>query len=225
MPVTNPGGAGIIRNQWWLPQPKPLPVPSPQDRIALSPAITGPGGRAGAYTPGTIFTNQEGTTAISPQSSSVTGLQTVLNTLGGQGLLPTSGGSVAREPRVAYPTAQINAAQDLAFARAKDRAGQNARAALTALYGEMAGRGIARSGIEGEQAANVIQGSESSLADLLSRQASESAAQQVKGLETQYGGDITQRGQDINAALEAERLRTGQAQSLAGLLSSLRGLY
>src|SRR3990167_7770732 len=57
-------------------------------------------------------------------------------------------------PQVSMP--DTSAARNAIFARAKDQAGQTARAALTGLQGEMAGRGLLGSGIEGSEMANII---------------------------------------------------------------------
>ncbi len=120
------------------------------------------------------------------------------------GILAATGGGGSSTPTVAYPTEQVHSAQDLAFARAKDRVAQNARASVNALRSEMAGRGIASapgapSGIQENAEAGVLAGGGSDLANTITQQAQDEAAQAANAYQQQYAGGITQRGQDISA--------------------------
>jgi hypothetical protein len=131
-------------------------------------------------------------------------------------LLASTSKGTASAPNVAFPTDQIHSAQDLAFARAKDRVGQNARASVDALRSEMTGRGIgsapgAPSGIEANAEAGVIGAGGGQLADTITQQASDEAAQGVQNAQNQYAGNITQRGQTLNAL-------TTQQASILGLI-------
>ena len=146
-------------------------------------------------------------------ASSITG---TLSGPGGTGTSTTNGS-------VPYPQQQIQSAQDIAFARAKDRVAENARASMSALAGEMAGRGIAStpgnaSGIQENAEASVLNAGGGELADVISQQASDEAAQAAAGYNTAYQGGITQRGQDITQAGNVLAAKTGLANSVLGLI-------
>jgi hypothetical protein len=134
-----------------------------------------------------------------------------------------TGGTGGTGSSVVYPAQAIRSAQDIAFARAKDRVAANARASMTALASEMAARGIAStpgnpSGIQENAAAGVLGAGSGELADVISQQASDEANQQVAGYNTAYQGGIVQRGQDVTARGQDIAARTGMAQSVLGLI-------
>lgn len=124
-------------------------------------------------------------------------------------------------PRVNAP--DNAAAQAAVFARAKDQAGATARAALTGLQGEMAGRGLLGSGIEAAGTGEVIGRAGQGVNEVTREQAIQQAINQAQMTQLGYQGDITQRGQDIQSQL-ADRAR--QQQMIQGLLSVFSpGLY
>jgi hypothetical protein len=134
-----------------------------------------------------------------------------------------AGGAGSPGSTVQFPTAAIRSAQDLAYARAKDRVAQNARASVNALASEMAARGVAStpgnpSGIQENATAGVLAAGGGQLADVIAQQAADEAAQQAKNYETAYAGGITQRGQDVSARGQDLAARTGMAQSILGLI-------
>jgi hypothetical protein len=113
-----------------------------------------------------------------------------------------------------------SAAQAAIFARAKDTAGQNSRAAITALRGQMAERGLLGSGIEGGETARIVGQAAGGVGDVNREQAIQESNRQNQFAQMGYQGDITQRGQDLTLeeqrrALEAQR----QARAQQGLLS------
>ena len=124
-------------------------------------------------------------------------------------------------PQVSMP--DTSAARNAIFARAKDQAGQTARAALTGLQGEMAGRGLLGSGIEGSEMANIIGQAAGGVNEVTREQAIQDALAAARAGEVGYQGSITQRGQDLTArgqnlsARDADAAR--RAQSIQGLLS------
>ena len=120
-------------------------------------------------------------------------------------------------PRVAPP--DVSAARSAAFARAKDQSGQTARAAIDALRGEMAGRGVLGSGIEGGRTAEIVGQAAGGLGEVSREQAIQDAIAAAQYGAMQYGGDITQRGQDLAAQQQRAQLeQQRQAQMLQGLL-------
>lgn len=96
----------------------------------------------------------------------------------------------------------IHAAQDSAFARAKDRVGLTARASLNALRDAFSSRGLGStpgyaSGPQSVAEGNVIGAGQGKLADVINQQAQEEADQAQSGYDTAYQGQITQRAQDL----------------------------
>lgn len=100
---------------------------------------------------------------------------------------------------ISHPGAGGNEdARTAAFSRAKDQAGKIARASLTAIAEQMAGRGISGSGIEGLMEAGAIGGAGSSLIDVTRDQAISDAERAAKVNDLIYQGGIQQRGQDLS---------------------------
>lgn len=102
------------------------------------------------------------------------------------------------------PTAHITApdttaAENAAFARAKDQVGLTTRGALSGLAGAMAGRGIVGSGVEGRGQRGTVNQGQQQLGDVSRQQAITHADLAQKNAESEYSGAITQRGQDISA--------------------------
>ena len=124
----------------------------------------------------------------------------------------------ANVPRIGAP--DNTAANAAVFARAKDTAGQNSRAALTALRGTMAERGMLGSGIEGGETARIVGQAAGGVGDVNREQAIQQSGQANQNMQLGYTGDINQRGQDM--ALEEQRrnlLAQQQARAQLGLLS------
>lgn len=88
-------------------------------------------------------------------------------------------------------------ARTAAFSRAKDQAGQIARASLTAIAEEMAGRGISGSGIEALREAGTMDQAAGGLVEVTRDQALADAARQASIDDQSYQGQITQRAQDL----------------------------
>jgi hypothetical protein len=100
--------------------------------------------------------------------------------------------------RVAAP--DLTAAQNAAFARAKDREGQMATGALTGLRSALGGRGLLGSGAEFRGTANVANKALGNLGEVNREQAIQGANAATRAAEMGYQGDIQQRGQDIQWA-------------------------
>ena len=108
----------------------------------------------------------------------------------------TSGGGL---PRIEYDTAGEQQANAAAFARAKEMSGQNAQAAIQALKGAMEGRGLTGSTVEGQAMGGVIGGAGQGISNVIREQAIQDAQANARKTQTKYQGDITQRGQDLEA--------------------------
>jgi hypothetical protein len=123
----------------------------------------------------------------------------------------TNGGPSS--PTVAAPSVQGSEtdARAAAFARAKDQAGKIARASLSSITEQMAGRGIAGSGIEALKSAGAINGAEAPLQDLTRSQMISDNNRAADVSDMGYQGAIAQRGQDLS--------------SRASYMSMLRSLY
>lgn len=148
-----------------------------------------------------------------------------LNLLGsssgsGAGAGGAGGGAGASAPHVSLPdTGQARAA---AFGRAKDLAGQNAQAAIRSLREQMAGRGLLGSGLETAGTGEIIGRTAQGLTDVGRDQALKDVDASTELAKMGYQGDITQRGQDLEAQMARERLAQAyQQNAMEGLLSVL----
>lgn len=150
------------------------------------------------------------------QSSS--GLNLLGSSSGAGGSGAGAGAGVGALPPVEFP--DTSAARAAAFARGKDTAGQLGRASIDALRGEMAGRGLLGSGIEGSQTRKLIEAAGRGPAEINREQAIQDADAAEKRAALEYQGRIQQRAQDIDVA-QANAAR--QYQSLQGLLEVLGG--
>lgn len=119
-------------------------------------------------------------------------------------------------PTVSYGGPELTAAQDAAFARAKDRAGALARGAATSVHENAAARNTLGSGFEGEDVAKAaIAPSMDVLGNLNARQLAEAYNAATHGADQAYAGAITQRGQDLQS----------RSASMAALRSVLNGFF
>lgn len=109
-----------------------------------------------------------------------------------------SQGSAKPSATVTHPGVGNNEdARTAAFSRAKDAAGQIARASLTAIAEEMAGRGISGSGIEALRDASALDKTAGGLVEVVRDQAISDAARAGQVNDQVYQGGISQRGQDL----------------------------
>lgn len=91
-----------------------------------------------------------------------------------------------------------SAADRAIFARAKDQAGQTATGAMAGLRSQLAGRGMLGSGAEFRGIGNVANEGQRQLGDVTRQQAITDVGLTQDTAKTNYGGDITQRGQTIS---------------------------
>jgi hypothetical protein len=151
------------------------------------------------------------------QSINELGRVTELDLLGGSFGSRTGGGAgggVGSLPPIAFP--DTTAATDAAFARAKDRTGQNVRASLTGLSENLASRGLMGGRLEGGARGEVIGRAGSGLNEVIREQAIQDALGAQRRASEEFQGRITQRGQDIQVAQSANEQRN---RALQGLLS------
>ena len=118
-------------------------------------------------------------------------------------------------PRVEYGGIGANeeAARGAAFARAKEQAGQTARASLSALEDVSAERGLMGSTLEASEQGRVAGGARADIQDFTREQLMQDLDRSREVANMTYQGGITQRGQDLS-----------RQQALLGLLAG-RGLY
>jgi hypothetical protein len=192
------------------------------------------GTAAGTYTANAAsasgLLNPSGSTTPSTSTpASITGLDTggTGGTSTGTGTTSdsTSGGSGAAIPQVQMPDMQ--AANQQAFARAKDTAGNLSRASLDALNGELGSQGMLGSGAQAEGAAQIIAKNANTLGDEANTEASTNAGLANTDALANQSAAVTGRGQDIQqqeaAATLAQQKTLAQQNLLQQILGSLAG--
>lgn len=111
------------------------------------------------------------------------------------------------------PDTDSSAAEAQAFAREKDRLGQVGRGALDSLNESLAGQNLTGSSTAANRIGDLTQGTEESLGNVVRDQAQASLDRARQVADRNYGGNITQRSQDMNYAIQ----RANQLQSLFAL--------
>jgi len=107
----------------------------------------------------------------------------------------SQGGATAGHSHLA--PVDTTAAETASFNKAKDQVGQEATGALTGLRSALGGRNLLGSGQESRATASLATGAESQLGDVTRQQAVTRADEAQKNAETNFQGDISQRGQDF----------------------------
>ena len=161
-------------------------------------------------------------TGTSGSSVGGSGTAGVSGVVGGGGAGGSGGSSV---PQVQMPDMQ--AANQQAFARAKDTAGNLSRASLDALNGEMGAQGMLGSGGQAEGAANILAKATNTMGAEANTEASTNAGLANTDVLANQSAAVTGRGQDIQqqeaAATLAQAKSAQQQQLLLGILSGLQG--
>lgn len=117
--------------------------------------------------------------------------------------------------RTSGPSAQQeSAAREAAFNRAKDKSGKIAASSLRGLREALGSRGLLGGGAEGAGVAQLAGQTGEGLGDVVREQAVQEAGQASRNADTEYTGQVSQRGQDI-----------ARRQSLLSLINAGRGLY
>lgn len=129
--------------------------------------------------------------------------------------------TATRMPRVTLDTGAIDAGQRAAFSRAKDQVGDAQRGLMSAMKNQFASRGLRGSSIEGRAIGSGLESGFGQLADVSREQAIQGANRSVDLAKTSYGGDITQRGQDMDALSRAQSIAIQNQQAKNAALSGL----
>ena len=136
---------------------------------------------------------------------------------GGSGIPPgIPGGSPG--PSQGGPTLTLpdqSASVAAKYGAAKDNVGQETSGALRGLAGAMAGRGIVGSGVEGRGQLGVVNQGQQQLGATDRASAEEQANLAADFAKTRYGGEISQRGQDIT--MRGQDIGAQEAQLGAGV--------
>jgi hypothetical protein len=128
--------------------------------------------------------------------------------------------------RIAAPTpADTSAARGLAYARAKDAIASEHAAATRGLENQLTARGISGTGLEAKGRRELSRASLAALANVAAQQAAEEAALQNRFAELGYQGNLSQRGQDINAMLNRYNAQLGLLPNPLGYIPAITGLY
>src|SRR3990167_8418431 len=112
---------------------------------------------------------------------------------------------------------QEQAARDAAFARAKEKAGQTARASMSTLQDVVAERGLMGSSVEAANTGALVGGAAGNIGEFLRDQAIQESGAATKRADMEYQGGIMQRGQDMAR-------QQSRQQAILSLLTS-GGLY
>jgi hypothetical protein len=138
------------------------------------------------------------------------------------------GGNVAkmpampRAPRARLDRAAIDAGDAAAYSRAKDQVGDSTGGLMKALGNQFSSRGLRGSSIEGQAMGSGLEAGMGELADVSRGQAIQNSDRSLDIAKTNYGGDITQRGQDIGQNV-ASRGQDMDAQK--SRMASILGLW
>lgn len=147
-------------------------------------------------------TGDSAQTWVTPPNQTNPGMRGLGSGSGGEGPSGPMGGLIAAlppTPEVANPTPvdDTQAARE-AYARAKDTAGQQGRAAMDSLMDVQGARGIVGSGIGVNEAGGVIGEGARQLGDFNSQQLQMRVDNERRRQEMIYSGLINQRGQNIS---------------------------
>lgn len=113
------------------------------------------------------------------------------------------GGDVPRVPGIS--DADRTAAESKAFGRAKDRIGKATQGLLRSVQNQFAGRGLMGSGLERDAEMEALEAGNAQIGEVIRDQAIEGLRRQNEVADQTYQGDITQRGQDLNALAQRKQ--------------------
>ncbi len=106
---------------------------------------------------------------------------------------------------------------------------------MKALQNQFSGRGLRGSSIEGRAVGSGLENAQGQLADVSRAQAMQGSNRALDLAKTQYGGDITQRGQDMdaqsqmrsiqaNSELQKQQVQNSKLSSVLGLWNAFSGM-
>jgi len=99
-----------------------------------------------------------------------------------------------------YGGPSLAAAQAAAMARAQDLQGQMSRGALNSWNNSMAANNMLGSGLQARGTVDIANAAQSNLANLNAQQLADAYQAATTGAQTQFGGDVATRGQNIQLA-------------------------
>jgi hypothetical protein len=135
------------------------------------------------------------------------------------------GAKLPQLPRVKRATLDreaIAAGDAAAYSQAKDQVGDSTSGLMKALGNQFSSRGLRGSSIEGQAMGSGLEAGMGELADVSREQAIQGSKRSTDLAVTNYGGDITQRAQDIgqNVAGRGQDIEASRSR-----LSSILGLW
>jgi hypothetical protein len=107
------------------------------------------------------------------------------------------GGTSARVTRGPENQAAEQAARDAAFARAKEKAGQTARASMTTLNNVMSERGMTGSSVAAGHSGRIVGGAAGEIGEFLRDQAITEADRAAEVSDMDFMAQVSQRGQEM----------------------------
>lgn len=108
------------------------------------------------------------------------------------------GSNSPRVTRTPENQAAEQASRDAAFARAKEKAGQTARASMQTLQGVLDERGLMGSSIEGAETGNIIGGAAGDIGEFLRDQAITESNRAADISDMDFSAQVAQRGQEMS---------------------------
>ena len=142
----------------------------------------------------------------------------------------TGGGSLPYMMSGGAPQSpDMTASNAATFGRAKDQAGQTGRASLTSLRDELGVSGMLGSGAEVQGVRDITQNAAGQLGEVTRDQAVNDSSQKADFAKMKYQGDISMRGQDVQAQGDMARInlqkQLAQQQLLQSALAGLAQAY
>ena len=129
------------------------------------------------------------------------------------------GGSAAPTPP------DMTASNAATFGRAKDQAGQTGRASLTSLRDELGVSGMLGSGAEVQGVRDITQDAAGQVGQVTRDQAVNDSSQKADFAKLKYQGDISMRGQDVQAQGDMARIKLQKELAQQSMLqAALAGL-
>jgi len=234
-PYLQVGNAGMSVSTGYVPYPKQTPEEAHAERMANLQAEllrqqveAAKQANALAYMGGGIPTTRvSGSAAAAGGGASVEGAPSISQIRQAmERLQPTPPQEPTLPGRIAAPTpADTSAARGLAYARAKDAIASEHAAATRGLENQLTARGISGTGLEAKGRRELSRASLAALANVAAQQAAEEAALQNRFAELGYQGNLSQRGQDINAMLNRYNAQLGLLPNPLGYIPAITGLY
>jgi hypothetical protein len=128
-------------------------------------------------------------------------------------------GGTGSVPRPQAP--DMTASNAATFARAKDQAGQIARASLNALNGELGAQGMMGGGAQVQGSRDIITDGMGMVGNVSRENAIQDASMKADFAKLGYQGDVTMRGQDISDKHATAQLKLAEQDRYMKMLSLL----